>query len=100
MEKIIIILVMPNREPIMQEIKNSTDSLYGLVYYPYEEIQIDKNVYLIYSKEAKKNSFPLCRKYKEINIYSNFVIVARNQNKYMSLNVNQINKYINMFKLK
>lgn len=98
MQKIKIIVVRPNKQPQIKEIKSSIESLYGIVYYPYKEIQLEKNVWLIYSKEAQESKFPLCRKYKDKSIYSNFVIVAKNKDKFISLNKNQIIRYIKMFK--
>lgn len=100
MNNIKILVVEPNKEPYEKIIKNTLDSIYGLVYYPYQQIEIDKNVYLIYSKEAESNNFPICRKLKELKIYSNFVVIKKENNKFVSLNDIELKKYIKMFQLR
>ena len=97
MKKIKILVIYPNIQPVVKEIKDNEEGLYGLVYFPYEQIKLEKDIYLIYSKEANEKEFPLCRTYKEKKIYSNFVIVAKENNKYKSLNKEQINRYIELF---
>lgn len=99
MNKIKILAIYPNRQPVIEEMKDKEDGLYGLVYYPYKEIELEKNVYLIYSAEAEQIGFQLCRIYKDIKIYSNFVIVAKEYNTYKSLDKNQINKYMRLFRI-
>ena len=64
MKKIKILVIYPNKQPTIEEIKGNEEGLYGLVYFPYEQIELEKDIYLIYSKEAKENEFPLCRIYK------------------------------------
>lgn len=99
MKKIKILAIYPNKQPIIKEMKADEEGLYGLVYYPYKEIQLEKGIYLIYSAEAKENEFPLCRIYKDKKIYSNFVIVAKEFNTYKSLNKEQLNKYTRLFRI-
>lgn len=99
MKKIKILVIYPNKQPTIEEIKGNEEGLYGLVYFPYEQIELEKDIYLIYSKEAKENEFPLCRIYKGKKIYSNFVIVAEEFNTYKSLNKEQINKYTRLFRI-
>ncbi len=99
MKKIKILVIYPNKQPTIEEIKGNEEGLYGLVYFPYEQIELEKDIYLIYSKEAKENEFPLCRIYKGKKIYSNFVIVAKEFNTYKSLNKEQINKYTRLFRI-
>lgn len=99
MSKVKILLVCPNKQPIIKEINNNMSELYGLVYYPYYEIKLEENVFLICSTEAKENGFPLCRIYKNKKIYSNFVILAKKSNKFVSLNQEQINFYTQMFNI-
>lgn len=99
MNKVKILLVCPNKQPIVKEINNNISELYGFVYYPYYEIKLEENVFLICSKEAKENGFPLCRTYKNTKIYSNFVILAKKSNKLVSLEEEQINFYIQIFSI-
>lgn len=99
MSVIKILVVQPNKQPYIKEIKNNIDSIYGLVYYPYSEIELEKNIYLIYSKEAEKNNFAICRNFRNFNIYSNFVIVKKENDKYDSLTEKEIIKYSTMFKI-
>lgn len=99
MNKVKILLVCPNKQPIIKEINNNISEFYGLVYYPYYEIRLEENVFLICSKEGKGNGFPLCRIYKNKKIYSNFVILAKKSNKYVSLKQEQINFYTQIFSI-
>lgn len=99
MEKVRIIVIEPSKQPYVKEIKNNIDSLYGLVYYPYEQIELEKNTYLIYSKETENNQFPLCRKLEGLTIFSNFVIVEKEGNKFISLSEDKISKYSKIFKI-
>lgn len=99
MNLIKIVVVQPNKQPYIKEIKNNMDSIYGLVYYPYKEIELEKNIYLVYSKEAEKENLPICRKMKDLNIYSNFVIVKKDNGKLLSLNNTQLEKYIKLFSI-
>lgn len=99
MSKVKILLVCPNKQPVIKEINNSIYELYGLVYYPYYEIKLEENIFLICSKDAEENGFPLCRIYKNKKIYSNFVILAKKSNKFVSLNQEQINFYTQMFNI-
>lgn len=98
MKKVKILLIRPNRQPVIEEVKGNEEGLYGLVYFQYKELELEKDIYLIYSKEAEQD-FPLCRVYKGIKIYSNFVIVAKEYNTYKSLTKEQINKYTRLFRI-
>ena len=86
MKKIKILAIYPNKQPVIEEIKNN-------------EEELEKDIYLIYSKETNEKEFPLCRIYKGKKIYSNFVIVAKEFNTYKSLNKEQINKYTRLFRI-
>ena len=99
MNKIKILAIYPNRQPKIEEMKDKEDGLYGLVYYPYKEIELEKNVYLIYSADAEQIGLKLCRIYNDKKIYSNFVIVSKEYNTYKSLDKNQINKYMRLFRI-
>lgn len=93
MNKIKILIVEPNKASYEKVINNTIDEIYGLVYYPYNQIEILKNVFLIYSEEATKtrdNIFKENRKINNINIYGTFVIVGKKNNNFVSLTINQI----------
>lgn len=98
-EKVKILFVCPNKQPIIKEINNSIVDLYGLVYYPYYEIELEENIFLIYSKEAKENCFPLCRIYRNKNIYGNFIILSKKSNEFISLDKEKIDFYSQMFRI-
>lgn len=97
MNKVKILLVCPNKQPIIKEINNNISELYGLVYSPYYETKLEENVFFICSEKTKENDFPLCRIYKNKKIYSNFVILVKKSNKYVSLKQEQINFYTQVF---
>ena len=81
-------------------IKNTINEIYGLVFYPYEEIEIQKDVFVIYSKEAtllRDKMFKENRKINNIDIFGTFVIVARKNNKLISLTDYQVQEIRNLF---
>ena len=81
-------------------IKNTINEIYGLVFYPYEEIEIQKDVFVIYSKEAtliRDKMFKENRKINNIDIFGTFVIVARKNNKLISLTDYQVQEIKNLF---
>lgn len=94
MEKVKIVVVEPNKKPYEKLINNTMTEIYGLVYYPYKEIQIQKEIYVIYSKEAtekRDKSFTKNRKINALDIYGTFVIVSKKDNEITSLTDKQIN---------
>lgn len=102
MDNIKILVVEPKKEPLVKEIKNSIGEIYGIVYFPFEIIEIEKDVVLISSlgaKEIKDRFFPANRVYKDKIIYSSFVILGKRNNNYISLTAEQIKKYTDMFSL-
>lgn len=102
MNSIKILVVEPNKEPYIKEIRNSIGEIYGIVYFPFETLEIEKDVALISSLGAKAindKCFAANRIYKNKIIYSNFVIVAKKGNEFKSLTKEQIEEYIDMFKL-
>lgn len=81
-------------------IKNTINEIYGLVFYPYKEIEIQKDVFVIYSKEAtqlRDKMFKENRKINNIDIFGTFVIVARKNNKLISLTDYQVQEIRNLF---
>lgn len=80
-------------------IKNKIDELYGSVFFPYKEIKILPDVYVIYSVEATEKRDKIFKYNTTINgldIYGTFIIVGKNKNGFVSLKDKQIEevKYI------
>ena len=48
-----ILIIEPNKEPYVLECENIDSTLYGLIYYPYSKIELEKDIHLIYSKEGQ-----------------------------------------------
>ena len=99
MKENIKILVINKTKIDELTIKNRIDEIYGLVYYHFGEIPLFDNVYAIYSKEATENKDKIFYRNTKINgieIYGNFIIVAKNKEGFVSLNDEQIKeiKYI------
>ena len=95
-----ILVVEPNKKMYEKTIKNTINEIYGLVFYPYKEIEIQKDVFVIYSKEAtllKDKMFKENRKINNIDIFGTFVIVARKNNKLISLTDYQVQEIKNLF---
>lgn len=95
-----ILVVEPNKKMYEKTIKNTINEIYGLVFYPYEEIEIQKDVFVIYSKEAtllRDKMFKENRKINNIDIFGTFVIVARKNNKLISLTDYQVQEIRNLF---
>lgn len=101
-EEIKIIVVEPSR--IYERIiKNRLDDIYGIVYYPYREVEILKNVYIIYSFEVTKNKDKIFERnvtINGINIYGKFVIVGKKNNELISLTKEQVEDIKNIFERK
>lgn len=100
MKTIKILVVEPNKKMYEKTIKNTINEIYGLVFYPYEEIEIQKDVFVIYSKEAtllRDKMFKENRKINNIDIFGTFVIVARKNNKLISLTDYQVQEIRNLF---
>jgi len=98
-EEIKIIVVEPSK--IYEKIiKNRLDEIYGIVYYPYKEVEILKNVYIIYSVEATQNRDKIFERnvtINGINIYGIFVIVGKKNNLLVSLTNEQVEDIKNIF---
>lgn len=95
-----ILVAEPNKKMYEKTIKNTIDEIYGLVFYPYKEIEIQKDVFIIYSEEAtqlRDKMFKENRKINNINIFGTFVIVARNNNELISLTDYQVQEIKNLF---
>ena len=95
-----ILVAEANKKMYEKTIKNTIDEIYGLVFYPYKEIEIQKDVFIIYSEEAtqlRDKMFKENRKINNINIFGTFVIVARKNNKLISLTDYQVQEIKNLF---
>lgn len=100
LKKIKILVVEPNKKICEKVIKNTIDEIYRLVFYPYKEIEIQKDIFVIYSKEAtdlKDKMFKENRTINNISIYGTFVIVAKKNNNLISLTENQIQEIKDLF---
>ena len=91
MQRIKILVVETNEEIYVVETNTIHKTLYGLVYYPYEKMKIEEDIYLIYSKETddilKKN-----RIINNTQIYGTFVILKEKNNEIVSLSDNEIKR--------
>ena len=97
-----VLVVEPKKEPYIKEMKNTIGEVYGIVYAPIEMLKIEEDVFLIQSlgaKNIKDAFFPANRMFKGNILYSNFVIIGKNDDTFISLSNEQIKKYTNMFKL-
>lgn len=100
MKENIKILVIDKTKINELTIKNRIDEIYGLVYYPYGEIPLFDNVYVIYSKEATENKDKIFYRNTKINgieIYGTFIIVAKNKKGFVSLSDQQVEEIKNIF---
>lgn len=99
MMKIIKILVVePNQEPYVVEIKNNISAIYGIVYFPFEELTIEKGIVLIHSFNS--DSFLKANRIvKNKIIYGSFAIVGKKRNDFISLTNDQIKMYTDILKL-
>lgn len=99
--KIKALIIEPNKEPYTIEDKYIEDKLYGLIYYPFEKLEIEKDIFIIYSKEAtsaNQNTFPKNRKIEGHQIYGIFAVVKMQNNQYMSLTDKEIVELKQYFK--
>ena len=100
MKENIKILVINKTKIDELTIKNRIDEIYGLVYYPYGEIPLFDNVYVIYSKEVNENKDKIFYRNTKINgieIYGTFIIVAKNKKGFVSLSDQQVEEIKNIF---
>ena len=96
-----ILIVEPNREPYTIENKYIEDKLYGLIYYPFEKLEIEKDIFVIFSKDAtsaNQNTFPKNRKIEGHQIYGTFAVVKIQNKEYVSLTEKEIVELKQYFK--
>ena len=94
------LIVEPNKEPYTIEHKYIEDKLYGLIYYPFEKLEIEKDIFIIFSKEAKLNEkmFPKNRQVEGHQVYGTFAVVKMQNNQYVSLTEKEIVELKQYFK--
>lgn len=94
------LIVEANKEPYTIEHKYIEDKLYGLIYYPFEKLEIEKDIFLIFSKQAKSNQniFPKNREIEGHQIYGTFAVVKMQNNQYVSLTEKEIVELKQYFK--
>ena len=100
-EKIKALIVEPKKEPYTIESKYIEDKLYGLIYYPFEKLEVEKNIFVIYSKEAtsaNEKMFPKNRQVEGHQIYGTFAVVKIQNNEYVSLTEKEIVELKQYFK--
>ena len=100
-DKIKALIVEQNKEPYTIESKYIDDKLYGLIYYPFEKLEIEKNIFVIYSKEAtsaNQNIFPKNSQVAGRQIYGTFAVVKIQNKKYVSLTEKEIVELKQYFK--
>ena len=99
-DKIKALIVEPNKKPYTIEHKYIEDKLYGLRYYPFEKLEIEKDIFIIFSKEAKLNEkmFPKNRQVEGHQIYGTFAVVKIQNNEYVSLTEKEIVELKQYFK--
>ena len=91
MKTVKILVVETNKNVYVVETKTIYKTLYGLVYYPYNKMKMEGDIYLIYSK----NTDDILKKNRIINnlqIYGTFVIVKEKDNQILSLNDKEIER--------
>jgi len=96
-----VILVEPDKEPIVIEIKHSLNTLQSIVGGYIDMVEIDENIDIILNDEGKILGLPLNRFiFKDSDIVAGtFLIVGNTGGKTVPLNEAQIKKYIDIFKL-
>lgn len=102
MKNIKILVIEPNKQPYTKEIRNSIGEIYGIVYFPFEVLEVEKGIVIISSlgaKDIKDKFFPANRIYNDKIIHSSFAVLGKKENKFISLTNEQIKKYTTMFNL-
>ena len=94
MKTVKILVVDTNKEMYVVETKTIYKTLYGLVYYPYNKMKLEEDIYLIYSKNTddilKKNII-----IKDTQIYGTFVIVKVKETPFLLDVFRKLMKYLN-----
>lgn len=93
MEKIKVLVKEPNTKFYEKKISDKFWDIYGLIYYPYEIINLYDNFFMIYSKyarEEKEKIFEPNFLLDDIGIYGISMIFKMNNNKLFSLEKEEI----------
>lgn len=95
------IVVVESSKIYEKKISNRIEDIYGLVFYPYKEIQISESIYIIYSMEATEKRDEIFRKniiINEVNIHGTFVIVKKQRDQFVTLSKDEIRYFKDIFK--
>ncbi len=93
-----ILVVESSKQPYVAEINDNIGELYGFVYFPFEELEIEKDIILVHTFQP--DSFQKANRIiKDKIIYGSFVIVGKKNNQFISLTDDQIKNYMNVFDL-
>ena len=93
-EEIKILVSRPDKKPYVKSVRKCMSSLYEIVYYPYREFEIEKDLFLISSKEAEQECFKFNRMVAGVKIYGSCVILTRQGSNLQSLSEQQIRNYM------
>lgn len=96
-----VLVVEPNKEPYIKEIKSSLESLQDIVGGLIEYINLENNVDLICNEEGKMNNLPFNRSIGNDVIAGTFILVGVNLNtgETVSIPKDKVNKYMELFSL-
>ena len=98
MKIIKILVVESSKQRYVAKINDNIGELYGFVYFPFEELEIEKDIILVHTFQP--DSFQKANRIiKEKIIYGSFAIVGKKNNQFISLTDDQIKYYMNIFDL-
>ena len=99
MKIIKILVVESSKQPYVAKINDNIGELYGFVYFPFEKLEIEKDIILVHTFQP--DSFQKANRIiNDKIIYGSFAIIGRKDNKFISLTDEQIKYYMNIFDLK
>ena len=101
-DKINVIIVEPNKEPVIKEIDNTLDELQKIVDGYIEIVNLEDDVDLICNDEGKIRDLPFNRVVNNDVIAGTFIIAGVDyaEGKTISIPKEKVNKYIEKFSLK
>ena len=96
-----VLVVEPNKEPYVKEVKNTLESLQDTVGGLIEYINVEDNVDLICNEEGKMNNLPFNRSIGNDVIAGTFIIAGVNLNtgETISIPKDKTKKYMSIFSL-
>lgn len=99
MNKIKILVVESNKEPIIKVVKKPLEEITNVINGILEYIPLENNILLICNKYGKQNNLEFNRTIKNDIICGTFAIVEHNLQEIVSLENQKIKKYKKQFKL-